>query len=293
MKRLLNGSEEATLKELNSVGSRHGLRVNAKVRVADVCPIERSGIPEDLYKYALMAHFDFLITNDDFVPQFAVEFDGPSHATPRSKVLDKNKDAICRKFNFPLLRIKINYLPKRYNNLSLLEWIIDVYYLAQAFDEAQEKGYVPYDEPFDPFFITITNEDGHTRRFPYWISRNANLALQKLHSLGKIAVPRTSGFIGEDSEANIRGIEFIKINDTHGVLVKSAMRSQLFPVNFTDLLRELLLIFTYEKIQEYLISGSGLMPLSTIDRIVSLYQSKCKMLSAHGYSLNFGASHFP
>lgn len=162
--------------------------------------------------------------------------------------------------------------------------IIDVYYLQQAFFDAQEKGQVPYDEPFDPFFIWITGRDGDTRRYPYWISRNANLSLRTLRSLGKVALPGTSGFIGEDAHGNIRGIEYIKINDTHGVLVKSAMRPQLFPVSFTDLLGELLLIFTYEKVQEYLVTGAGLMPLTTIYRIFRLYESHCTMLSAHSTS---------
>jgi hypothetical protein len=281
MKRLLNQSEAAALRELNSISSRYGLVVNAKVRVADVFPIERSGIPADLYKYCLMAHFDFLVTNEEHIPQFAVEFDGPSHELPRAKALDEKKDGICRRFEFPLLRIKINYLPKIYNELSLLEWIIDVYYLAQAFFEAQEKGQIPYDEPFDPFFIDITGTDGDRRRFPYWISRNASMSLRKLHSQGKVALPGTSGFIGEDLHGNIRGIEYIKINAAHGVCVKSAIRSQLFPVSFTDLLSELLLIFTYEKVQDYLITGTGLMPMATIHRIVSLYESKYTMLTAH------------
>ena len=284
MKRLLNWSEAAALKELNSITFRYGLRVNPKVRIADVCPIEQSGIKADLYNYALKAHFDFVITNEEYIPQFAVEFDGASHETPRSRVLDKKKDTICRVFNFPLLRIKISYLPKRYSDISLLEWIIDVYYLEQAFYEAQQKGSIPYDEPFDPFFIFSTDVDGNTKDCPYWIFRNANLALRKLHSEGKIALPGTSGFIGEDAEQNIRGIEYIKVNGTHGVLVKSAMRPQLFPVSFVDLLGELLLIFTYEKVQEYLVSGLGLMPLTTIDRIIQLYQSKCKMICAHSRS---------
>ena len=136
MKRLLNWSEAAALKELNSITFRYGLRVNAKVRIADVCPIEQSGIMADLYNYALKAHFDFLITNDEHMPQFAVEFDGASHETPRSRVLDEKKDTICRIFNFPLLRIKINYLPKKYNDVSLLEWIIDVYYLERGIERA-------------------------------------------------------------------------------------------------------------------------------------------------------------
>lgn len=281
MKRLLNRSEEDALRELNSVASPYGLRVNATVRVADVCPIEGSGIPADLYRYALMAHFDFLVTNEGHVPKFAVEFDGPSHNTPEVRLLDAKKDTICQTFKFPLLHIKISYLPKRYNNLSLLEWIIDVYYLEQAFNEAQEKGQVPYDEPFDPFFVLATGASGDTRRFPYWISRDANIAIHRLHRQGKIALPGTSGFIGEDSDGNIRGIEYLKVNDTHGILVKSGVRPQLFPVSFTDLLRELLLVFTFEKLQEYLISGSGLTQLTTIYRIVKLYQSRLKMLGSH------------
>jgi hypothetical protein len=281
MKRLLNQSEVAELRELNTITARYGLMVNAKVRVADVLPIEGSGISDDLYKYSLMAHFDFLLTNEEHIPQFAVEFDGPTHELRRSKAWDEKKDALCRRFAFPLLRIKINYLPKIYNELSLLKWIIDVYYLQEAFFAAQEKGQIPYDEPFDPFFIWGTGSDGDTRRFPYWISRNANLSLRKLHSLGKVALPGTSGFIGEDAQGNIRGIEYIKINSTHGVLVKSAMRPQLFPVGFTELLSELLLIFTYEKVQEYLVTGAGLMPLATIYRIFQLYESHCKMLTAH------------
>jgi Protein of unknown function (DUF2726) len=159
VKRFLNRSEENALTELNSVVSPYDLHVNAKVRLADVFEIKRSGISEELYRYTLMAHFDFLITDATYTPQFAVEFDGPGH----DATLDAKKDEVCRLFFFPLLRIKINYLPKTYNNLSLLEWIIDVYYLEKAFNEAQAKGEVPYDEPFDPFFITLTGADGDVR----------------------------------------------------------------------------------------------------------------------------------
>jgi hypothetical protein len=136
---------------LNTITARYGLMVNAKVRVADVLPIEGSGISDDLYKYSLMAHFDFLLTNEEHIPQFAVEFDGPTHELRRSKAWDEKKDALCRRFAFPLLRIKINYLPNIYNELSLLKWIIDVYYLQEAFFAAQEKGQIPYDEPFTHF----------------------------------------------------------------------------------------------------------------------------------------------
>jgi hypothetical protein len=281
VKRLIKRSEEQTMVELNSIVSPYGLHVNTKIRIADIISIEGSGISKELYTYALMAHFDFLVTDETYIPQFAVEFDGPSHDAADARILDAKKDELCRVFDFPLLRVKINYLPKKYNSLSLLEWIIDVYYLQKAFDEAQEKGQVPYDEPFDPLLIISFGVDGDTRRFPSWISRKAAIAIQNHHKHGRVALFGTSGFIGEDSGGNIRGIEYLKVNDTHGIVITSGMRSQLFPINFTDLLRELLLILVHEKLEEFLISGTGLTPLKTIYRLMSRYESQFKMITTH------------
>jgi Protein of unknown function (DUF2726) len=107
VKRLLNRSEEDALSALNAAVAEYALQVHVKTRVADALPIERSGISSDLFSYALKAHFDFLVTDEDTHPKFAVEFDGRGHDPAR----DHKKDAICRFFEFPLLRIKINYLP--------------------------------------------------------------------------------------------------------------------------------------------------------------------------------------
>lgn len=281
MKRLLNRSEEDALKQLNEIAGRHGLQVHTKVRIADVCPIEKSGISDELYRYALMAHFDFIVADESYYPKFAVEFDGPNHSENRAKIRDKKKNSLCKIFDFPILRINNSYLPKQYNQISLLEWIIDVYHLKNAFYEAQKKGHVPYDELFDPFFLIMTGSNGNERKFPYWISRDANISIKRLHRKGKIALPGTSGFIGEDEEQNIRGIEFLKVNETHGIVVTTTMQAQQFPVSFADLVEELILIFLHEKLQEYLATGGGLKPLNIIFRLARLYQSKFKMLSAH------------
>lgn len=288
MKRLLNLSEERAKAELDAVASRHGLGVHAKVRVADVLPIEGSGVTSDLYRYALMAHFDFVVTDLDFDPRFAVEFDGPGHAAPRAKALDAKKDALCQAFGLSLLRIRSSHLPKAYSDLSLLEWIVDVYHLQRAFDDAQAGGSVPYDESFDPFFIVADSmealSDPKARRFPYWISREAALSIQRLHKQGKVAQRSTSGLIGLDKEGNRRGIEYIRVNATHGILVSSGMRAQLFPVPLTDLLRELLLISVHDKLQRYLATGSGLTPIETIRRLHALYDARLAMLCCHSSS---------
>jgi hypothetical protein len=120
------------------------------MRVADVLPIEESGIPSHLFSFALKSHFDFVVCGDNHKPFFAVEFDGPGHRKRDQQQRDAQKDELCRIFSFPMLRINSNYLLKRYNNASLLRWIISARELQNAFDDAQAKGHIPYDEPFDP-----------------------------------------------------------------------------------------------------------------------------------------------
>lgn len=81
VKRLLNRSEAVTNERLRSVCVEHAVSVHAKVRVADILPIEGSGIDDRAYSFALKSHFDFVVVDDTFLPLFAVEFDGPLHQT--------------------------------------------------------------------------------------------------------------------------------------------------------------------------------------------------------------------
>jgi hypothetical protein len=279
--RLLNFSEEKTFEELNSVVSEYNLRVDCKTRVADVFPIEKSGISNDLYSYALKAHFDFVITDKDHMPQFAVEFDGPTHDATDTQALDAKKNQICQHFEFPLLRLSMDYLSPKYNEMSLLQWIIHVHCLEKLWDEAQSRGEVPYDEPFDPIFLMNVGED--KRRFPFWISLKAKRSLEKLRKQGTICL-EAWGLIGTDPEGTRRGIEFIKIDDTHGILVKVSMRQQLFPnpIPFIELLQELLIICVYEQLQVYLSDGSGSISLTEAYDIAKEYKSKFKAFPMHG-----------
>ena len=293
MKPLLNGSEAATLADLDEITNPHALRVNPKVRMADVLPIDRSGISRELYSYALRAHFDFVVTTDQHMPEFAVEFDGPLHEEPHGRARDEKKDQLCRHFNFPLLRIEISYLPKIYRGkINLLRWIIEVYYMQKAFAEAQEAGQIPYEEPFDPFMIIgeldQLGSGDWKQRFPYWLSVEANMALQKLHREGKIACPGPKGFTDRYANGRLMGFEYIRINETHGVIVEMSMRPQLFPgVCFYDLLSELLLVSVHEKVSEYLLTGVGLTPLAEIDRVIGRYEANCKgFFFLHGWGGN-------
>ena len=53
LKRMLNSPERITYARLREVCELHVAEVYAKVRLADVLPIEGSGLPEALYEFAL------------------------------------------------------------------------------------------------------------------------------------------------------------------------------------------------------------------------------------------------
>ncbi len=107
VKKLLNTAEDRTFRELRKATS---MAVCPKVRVADVLPIEGSGIESAVFKYAFQAHFDFVVTDATHTPVFAVEFDGPRHRDDEDQISrDLKKNSLCARFAFPLLRINDNY----------------------------------------------------------------------------------------------------------------------------------------------------------------------------------------
>lgn len=154
LKRILNEPEEVTNKILNDVTSKYEASVHTKIRVADVLEIRNSGLHDNEYKYTLMAHFDFLVTDKDHIPKFAVEFDGSQHKTDASAIRrDELKNSICRKFDLPLLRITSAYFEKIGRFPTILSWITELYFLQELFYDAQDKGQIPQDEPWMWFSV--------------------------------------------------------------------------------------------------------------------------------------------
>lgn len=128
MKKLLNFQEALTNRRLKSVCEHNGALVFAKVRLADVLPIEESGISTDLYRFALKSHFDFVVTDSKHMPLLSVEFDGSLHNTVEQRERDSKKDKLCVHFGFPLLRINSRYLEAKYRSLDLLTWIVEKWF---------------------------------------------------------------------------------------------------------------------------------------------------------------------
>ena len=118
LKRMLNSPERITYARLREVCKLHVAEVYAKVRLADVLPIEGSGLPEALYEFALQSHYDFVVTGSDQVPLFAMEFDGPQHAHSAQAERDVKKDELSCRFRLPLMRVHSE-------DLCRTEWQLD------------------------------------------------------------------------------------------------------------------------------------------------------------------------
>ncbi|WKZ78768.1 MAG: DUF2726 domain-containing protein [Candidatus Kapaibacterium sp.] len=256
VKRLLNRSEEVTFEALSRVCQAHGARVSAKVRVADIFPLEGSGISADHFSYALKSHFDFVITNNDHQPLFSVEFDGPLHdLSQKQKDRDRLKSDLCSHFEYSLLRINSRYLSGEYRGLDLLTYFIEAWFLAEAFDEAQQAGMIPDDEPFDVTMVVSARSDGD-RLWPYWLSRDIQGLIFKLHGRGLIATPGASAYVGLDDQGNYRCLSWVEFDDQSVAVAQTGMRSQLFRgVVEADLIR-MLAMFELQQVIEQGLQGN-------------------------------------
>lgn len=185
---LVNIGEVETDAVLREVAAKLGVRVFAKPRLADVVNIDRSGIADEEYRYALKAHLDFVVAEvADGRPHFAVEFDGPSHATDRAARRDAMKNAICERLGLPLLRIDANYL-QTVKGFRLVAWLVELWFLHEAFCDAQERGQIPWDEPFHPYSVVDQDEYGRWV-FPYGLADDASKSLRHAYEEGQCLSP--------------------------------------------------------------------------------------------------------
>jgi hypothetical protein len=82
-----------------------------------------------------------------------VEFDGNRHIhDPATIARDRREERLCAKFDVPLLRIGSEALNKARKE-TILAWLIDVYYISEAFERQQAEGHIPADEPFLYFSV--------------------------------------------------------------------------------------------------------------------------------------------
>jgi hypothetical protein len=143
LKKLLNRGEDHVRRQIISAADGHGAHVHSKMRVADVIDITQLK-DHDAGTYALMAHFDFVVADDEQSPQFAVEFDGPGH----DPVHDRKKDEICRHADLALFRVNLPISESKIDQLSFLDYLVNLWFFAFKFEEMRANGEVSDDEPF-------------------------------------------------------------------------------------------------------------------------------------------------
>ncbi len=284
LKKILNLCEEATQLRLRKACESRGASAYPKVRVADVLRIEHSGIKPEQYEFALKAHFDFVITDSEHNPRFAVEFDGPAHHMTEQRKKDTLKEELCKRFDFLLLRINFNYLPKKYRQMDLLSWLVEVWFQAKEFAEAQEKGEVAYDEPFIPgSFLALP---GRAQQFPLWLSLDARAEIWKLHLAGECCQDVPSSAVGRASDGNYRAIAFVLVRPDCGVLAETGMRSQLFPIPISEALEDIVVLELFEKLKMALKGKNEVLPMSVIEARCKTFRSHYNVLAAFACESN-------
>lgn len=270
-KPLFNESEKRTNTRLKEICDEYGASIYPKIRIADVLPIENSGLNADLYQFALKSHFDFVIYNSLDLPLFAIEFDGPTHNSKTQITRDQKKDTLCKYFTFPILRINNLYLEKKYRNYDLLACFVDIWFLREFFFEAQDNGALSKDLCFDP--MAIIDYPKRKNSFPFFLSLDIRVKIQNLQKNRRCLSFAPSEWIGIDGKGNYYGITWLQIDEDTGVVVSTGMKSQCFPI-YSEILSELLCFLIYDKLTKILNGASSGTPWQDIPSLIQKFTCK-------------------
>lgn len=265
-KQILNAPERTTHELLREVCSRNSAEVFAKVRVADILPIDDSGISNDLFRFALQSHFDFVVGDKQQMPLFAVEFDGPTHRDTVQIERDSKKDSLCDRFGFPMLRINAEYINREFRNLQLLTWFVEVWFFTEAVEQAQESGALPADDYFSPF--NVISIPGLKGRFPLFLSLEPRLKIQEMNKSGIVTTSVPSVIIGKDENGTYRGLSFIRMGEKNGVFVSTEMTSQRFSIDVTEALHEILPFLLHQRIGDAVDGDDPAVPWEQVNSVI-------------------------
>ena len=279
-KRLLNIPESATDTRLREVCSDFGARVYAKVRVADVLDIDASGIDDELFSFGLKSHFDFVITESDDIPIFAVEFDGPGHGSVEAHRRDQLKNRLCDHFEFPLLRVNRNYLSPTFSNWDLLSWFCTVWFVKRDWDEAVHDGKIAIEDSiFDPMFVSVVTKSG-TRGLE--LERHARSEFGRLFRNGMIPSHMAEWIVAEDIGGILRALAWIRVSEHEGVMTETAMQHQRVGDWIRFAITGIVLSRLEEAVAAVLGSQDSPLPVSQIRARVDAFKSKFQTIEACG-----------
>lgn len=279
-------SEEVTYKKLHSVCERMGAKVFAKVRLVDVLRCFSYRPVGEKLTFSMKSHLDFVVVSSENVPLFSVEFDGPSHKHPVQAKRDRLKNELLHRIEHPLLRINSRYFDARYRGFDLLTYIIDVWFLAESFYEAQENEIIPLDETFDPNFLSITDSI-YRQPWPWNLSYDIIKEMRTLHNNGKLIQSGPCNLVGSDGVENLRCLNWIFLEPNEAVFAKTGMRHQDFqPIDFTDILEHIALNDLYKSLSLALKGNRKTVTAQRIMAEMKLFKNKYQIRASLscGYS---------
>ena len=189
LKRLTNHSEHRVYEQVAKACDEFGAEVYRKIRIADVIDIDQCA-ERSQGTYALMAHFDFVICDENHMPQFVIEFDGAGH-DPKN---DHKKDGLCREADLAIFRVDFLALDKALEEMSFLRYLVHVWFMGHEFERARRDGRIPIDEPFMMWgFLKKDARDIFDSEYNFM--REAQIALERLnrkHGFAKIPIPSSA-----------------------------------------------------------------------------------------------------
>jgi hypothetical protein len=255
-KKLLNNAEAVTRRILTSAADNNGAEVWSKVRIADALDIDKSGLDSELFRYALMAHLDFVVVNSDHIPVFAVEFDGPHHESDvRASANDKKKNAICEKLGLPLARVKDEHIFKKARGVDYLTWLSELFFSMDALANAQARGDFPEDEPLD--FMSIVSGTHLRGRFPLLISAEARMRLRDYHKKGLLS--SSAPLVEQGEDGNGRGASLAVVSTINGEALCSSAEIYLhgFGICPSDAAEEIAVVNLAARVAQFAESRTG------------------------------------
>jgi hypothetical protein len=254
-KRLLNYREEQTHRILSESTPNNSARLFAKVRVADVLPIENSGISDALFSYALRAHFDFVISDRESMPLFAVEYDGPQHSTNQAVAkLDLLKNQLCDKFELPIARVTDEHILKKARGMDYLTWLTELFFVSRWLEEAQTKGHLPPDEYFDP--MIVARLPNRKARFPLFISADARARLHRLEEDGRIRCGTPEYIAGRDSSGYSGCCALLMVDDHRYIRAETRIYVRYFGLDPSEITDEIASLALAQTVDAYLAGDS-------------------------------------
>lgn len=250
---LVNRYEQHADRLLQEVEDEFGDRLLTKVRLADVIDPVWANWSQTISGYGQRAHLDFVMVDAETSrAKFAVELDGRGHSTdPKQRWRDATKGRLCRAANLPLIRVNSSFGMQEGRHV-LLKYLCEIFYRAEAFYAAQERGQIPLDEPFMHF--SFIEQDANGRLLFGSFDAIARAKLHALADLKRIPHGVPDSWTGqEDVHGDVRAEVYLCVGNAMTVMGGATVRAfGNFGISAGELAEEIAVVHLFHDVQGWI-----------------------------------------